>query len=282
MLCLKIPGVNHQVHPLTTTKFIHWPWWLTSRSKSTLRHTPTQSPLQTSTVRHSCASPLLRVQKCSLLFRSFRVTWKPITGRIRKGQNETKCISKMILRVEIALWRYVLDFMGVETMFYHDRIIWNNLSVSQETPQFSHAGLLPGLPVLGARLPSQSGEQRMGTQLFPPTDLGRSGQMPKAIQSHDTLGAGSKSQYPKMINSVSTCFNIDHTQWRKFGKFGDCGISGMKFPMFRGSLRIPTETRQLVLSKDQFISKKRRSQKYFAAGLDLDILRLFGVNVVSP
>ena len=56
----------------------------------------------------------------------------------------------------------------------------------------------------------------------------------------------------------------------------------MKFPMFRGSLRIPTETRQLVLSKDQFISKKRRSQKYFAAGLDLDILRLFGVNVVSP
>ena len=115
----------------------------------------------------------------------------------------------MILRAEIArLWRYVLDFMGVETMFYHDHIISNNLSVSQETPQFSHAGLLPGLPVLGAGLPSQSGEQRMGTQLFPPTDLGRSGQMPKAIQSHDTLFARSKSQYPKMINSVSTCFNM--------------------------------------------------------------------------
>lgn len=141
------------------------------------------------------------------------------------------------------LWGYVLDFMGVETMFSHDRIIWNNLSVSQETPRFSHAGLLPGLPVLGAGLPSQSGEQRMGTQFFPPiwADVGRSGQMPKAIQSRDTLFAtvGQSRNIQRWsihFQHVSTCFNIDHTQWRKFGKFGECGISGMKFPMFRGSL----------------------------------------------
>ena len=162
-------------------------------------------------------------------------------------------------------------------MFSHDRIIWNNLSVSQETPRFSHAGLLPGLPFLGAGLPSQSGEQRMGTQLFPPTDLGRSGQIWADLGRCQKPSEDDQFSF-NMFQHVSTLIILSGVSLESFETVGS---QGWNFPCSE-AVWIHTETRQLVLSKDQFICKQEGLKKKIAAGLDLDILRLFGVNFVSP
>ena len=109
--------VNHQVLPLIIIHNL-------SCIKKTVDlkiqvRTPTQSPLQTSTLRHfvpalsrcgyksaSGNSNFNQFPKASL-FLSFRITWKPPEG--------TKCISKVILRVEIArLWGSVWDFLGTD------------------------------------------------------------------------------------------------------------------------------------------------------------------------